>query len=153
MITMTKWLGGIFLAVVMILALAAIGKSAAAATSFVAPTGATTMETITCNSGVSPCAINASATILSPNPNRSQCLLQNVDTSDYYCVQAVTVAAAGTASTTNMHFILKAASAANKGDGGTFSCTQGPAIFRGAIVCAGSGAGHLAASAASMSGS
>lgn len=122
------------------------------APSIVVPSGMTTMETIACNSGASPCAVTISAAILSPNAARAQCLLQNVDVGDYDCVQGATVAGAGTASVTNMHFILKAASAANKGDGGTYTCNQGPATFRGAIVCVCSGTCHINASASSAAG-
>jgi hypothetical protein len=112
-------------------------------------TGATTLETIACNSGVSPCTIGASSTtVLNANSSRVQCLLQNANITDFYCIQG-----AGTASTSNMHFILKAASAANKGDGGVYSCNQGPALWRGTIVCVGSGSGGtLLASSASSAG-
>lgn len=136
-----KVLGWIFLGVLL-----------TAAGTTVVPSGATTMETIACNSGASPCATTTSAAILNPAANRAQCLLQNVDVGDYLCVQGATVALAGTASSTNMHFVLKAASAANKGDGGSYTCSQGPATFRGAIVCTCTGTCHITASAALAAG-
>lgn len=122
---------------------------AASTTAFTVPTGSTSLETIACNAGVSPCAIGAtSTTVLNANAGRIQCLIQNVGTTDFYCIQGT-----GTVTTSNMHFILKAASAANKGDGGSFSCSQGPAIWRGVIVCLGSAAsGTLTASGATAAG-
>jgi hypothetical protein len=98
-------------------------------------TGSTTLETIACNGGVSPCTIGTtSTTVLNANPARADCLIQNVNTTDFYCIKGT-----GTASTTNMQFILAAATAANKA-GGSYSCNQGPVVWRGAVVCAGSAA-------------
>lgn len=100
-------------------------------------TGTSVVETIACNAGVSPCTIGAvSTTVLNANPVRHECLLQNANTTDFYCLKG-----AGTASTANMSFILKAATAANKGDGGTYSCNSGPVLWTGVIICISSAAG------------
>jgi hypothetical protein len=118
----------------------------AAPPSLTVPTGSTTLETIPCNAGVSPCTVsNVDVTVLNANSSRMQCLLQNINTTDLYCLQGTTAA-----SVTAQHFTLKAASAANKGDGGTFSCNSGPAIWRGALHCVGSGV--LAAPSLNVSG-
>jgi hypothetical protein len=110
-------------------------------------TGANALEAMAC--GTSPCTIGAaSTTVMNTNANRSQCLLQNVGLTTFSCLHG-----AGTASTTNMHFVLKPASVANAGDGGTYSCTQGPVIWRGPVQCISSaGGGSLNASAASAAG-
>jgi hypothetical protein len=102
------------------------------------------LETIACNSGVSPCTIGASSTVvLNVAPRRRECLVQNIGIQDFYCLRG-----AGTASTANMHFILKAASGANKGDGGSYSCNQGPLVWGGSLTCiAASAGGSLTVSA------
>lgn len=148
--TIAKWMGLAFVVALFLATLTSRLQAAGAASAvYVVPTGATTAETIACNAGVSPCTIGTtSTTVLNSNANRMQCLLQNANTPDFYCIQGT-----GTASSTNMHFVLKGASAANKGDGGTFTCNQGPALWRGPIVCVASGAGGtLNASGANAAG-
>src|SRR5260370_28070137 len=111
---------------------------------YVTGLGATVQETIACNSGVSPCisgttsttVLNATVTVLNAG-NRKECLLQNVGTTDFYCLKG-----AGTASTTSMHFILNAASAANKA-GSSYSCNQGLSVWSGAIQCVSSATGGV----------
>lgn len=152
MMSILKTLGMIFAAALLIVLCSGLHAAIAASTTvYTVPTGSTSLETIACNSGTSPCTIsNTSAAVLNANAARMQCLIQNINTVDLYCNQGT-----GTASSTSMHFVLKAASAANKGDGGTYSCTQGPAIWRGAITCIASGAEaspNVNASAASAAG-
>jgi hypothetical protein len=106
---------------------------------FVINTGSNAKETIACNAGTSPCTIGASSTtVLNANSVRHECLLQNVGTTDFYCLKGT-----GTASTANMNFVLKAASGANKGDGGSYSCNTGPVVWTGIIACISSGAGGI----------
>lgn len=100
-------------------------------------TGSKVTEAAACNSGTSPCTIGASATaVLSANPNRHECLLQNVGTTSFVCLKG-----AGTVSTSNYAFALKAGTAANDGTGGSYSCNQGPVVWTGAVSCISSGAG------------
>ncbi len=112
------------------------------------PPGSNTAETIACNAGVSPCTIGAAATNVLNNSTsgRKGCILQNVNATDFFCKKAT--AAGSAASTTNMDFLLKAASAANKGDGGIYSCDSAGVVYTGPINCTGSaGGGTLVASA------
>ena len=93
-----------------------------------------TLETIACNSGLSPCTFNGASntTILNANANRHECLLQNVGTGDVVCIKGPTGFAITTA---NMHFVLKAATSIDAGDGGTYSCNSGPVVWSGTISC------------------
>lgn len=120
------------------------GLSAAAQTQVagkvsVVNTTTSTAEPIACNAGVSPCTIGASpTTVLNKNVNRHECLIQNVGLTDFYCLKG-----AGTVSLTNMHFVIRAASGTNKGDGGSYSCNQGPVVWGGVISCLSSGSGGV----------
>jgi|SRR5712664_2036919 len=112
------------------------------------PPTSNTAETIACNAGVSPCTVGAAATDILNNSTlgRMGCIVQNVNTTDFFCKKAT--AASSAASTTNMDFLLKAASAANKGDGGIYSCDSAGVVYTGPINCTGSaGGGTLIASA------
>lgn len=120
------------------------GLSAAAQTQVagkvsVVNTTTTVVQAIACNAGVSPCTIGATPTVvLNANVNRHECLIQNVGLTDFYCLKG-----AGTVSTANMSFVIKAASGANKGDGGVYACNQGPVVWGGVISCLSSGAGGV----------
>lgn len=104
---------------------------------YVVNTGSNVLEAIACGGGTSPCAVGAaSTTILNANPVRHECLLQNVGTTDFYCRKG-----AGTVTIANYHFVIRAASAANKGDGGSYACNAGAVVWTGPIVCLGSAAG------------
>jgi hypothetical protein len=100
-----------------------------------------TTETIACNSGVSPCSVNTATTVLNANTSRKSCLIQNINTADMYCKRAT--AGGNAASVTNMDFMLKGASGANKGDGGAYNCDTNGAVWTGAINCTGSAAGTV----------
>lgn len=81
--------------------------------------------------GASPCTVQATSTvILAANSMRGQCLLQNTSTAVFYCNHGTS-----TATASRYDFILKAASGATVGDGGTYSCAQAPGIWRGALTC------------------
>jgi hypothetical protein len=103
--------------------------------------GTNVLEPIACGAGVSPCAIGASAAVLNARPTRHECLLQNVGTIDLYCRKG-----AGVVTTASYHFVLKAASAANRGDGGVYGCNAGPVVWTGPIACLGGAGGSLAVS-------
>lgn len=103
--------------------------------------GTNVLEPIACGGGVSPCAVAASATVLNARPTRHECLLQNVGTVDLFCRKG-----AGVVTTANYHFVMKAASAANKGDGGAYGCNAGAVVWTGPIVCLGGAGGSLAVS-------
>jgi hypothetical protein len=103
--------------------------------------GTNLLEPIACGAGNSPCAVGASATILNARPTRHECLLQNVGTIDVYCRKG-----AGVVTTASYHFVLKAASAANRGDGGVYGCNAGPVVWTGPVVCLGGAGGSLAVS-------
>lgn len=101
--------------------------------------GSSTAETVSCNAGVSPCTVGTTATtLLAANTSRKDCIIQNVNATDFYCKRATSGSSA--ASTTNMDFMLKAASAANKGDGGSYQCAGAGNVWTGAINCTGSAA-------------
>ena len=108
---------------------------------YVVNTGSNALEAIACGGGVSPCAVGASAAVLNANPARHECLLQNVGTIDLYCRKG-----AGAVTTGNYHFVIKAASAANRGDGGVYGCNAGAVVWTGPIVCLGGAGGSLAVS-------
>lgn len=147
---MRRTIKGIFSALLLVAAGLGVMASLAAGTAFaqqhvvvdrgyIVNTSSVNLETIACNAGVSPCTIGASSTtVFNSTPSRHECLIQNVGTTDFYCLKGV-----GTVSTTNMHFVLKAASAANKGDGGLYSCNAGPVVFTGVISCISSAAGGV----------
>src|SRR6266852_5309229 len=79
-----------------------------------------------------------------PGSNTAETIAGNA--TDFFCKKAT--AAGSAASTTNMDFLLKAASAANKGDGGIYSCDSAGVVYTGPINCTGSaGGGTLVASA------
>lgn len=97
------------------------------------------LETIACNSGVSPCTIGTSAvTVLNANPQRYSCALQNVGLTDPDCLKS-----SGTPSAANMHFVLGAASHANGGDGGVWHCTDPGSAIGVSVSCVSSAAGGI----------
>jgi hypothetical protein len=124
--------------------------SAAAPPVLVVTTGQTVSETLACSgASSSPCGVNSTSTlVLNANGARGQCLIQNVGLAAVYCTHGVNAA-----STSTFHFVLAPASAQWGGSGGSYTCNQGPATWRGAITCGGAGStSTLAVSAASVLG-
>ena len=116
----------------------------------IAPVGMTKNESIACGAHgtSSPCLLPAatSTLVLQANPNRGQCLLVNEDTIAVLCVHGV-----WPASTSRHEIPLKPATSATAYDGGSYSCSQGPGIWRGAITCyAVSATGTISVSAGSV---
>ena len=91
-------------------------------------TGGTVVESLAC--GTSPCPVNTTSTkILNASNTRFQCLLQNTGATPLFCMHGAAV------SSTQRQFILKASASTSTGDGGSYTCNQGPGTYRGAIYC------------------
>ena len=96
-------------------------------------------ETIACGGGVSPCTIGAASTaVLNANTagGRHAAVLQNLGITVFCCKTGTGTPVAFIA----CDYILKADTAANTGNGGSFSYS-GPTVWSGVVTCISSAAG------------
>jgi hypothetical protein len=132
------------IAAVLLLAGAAAAQTLPVRTT-ASPQPMTFNERVLCSSPTgTPCTLSPGTTnVLTTNSKRGQCLLESVDVNPVFCRHGL-----GATSST-WDFVIKPASANSTYDGGSYSCSQAPAIWAGPISCWVSTTTTLAASAAS----